>query len=1847
MLSLAMVLTLFPLQVFITGASDTEMVSLDLKKTSSTETSITIAWNTIENTAYYNVYLDLNLIASNIIGTAYTITGLQRANGYDVHIEAYSEGGGVLAVSDTVIVHTNMIITSDYTFPFDMVIGDLYIQCSNVNQIVNLNGKTLNVKGNVILYRGNLNINNGQLLVDGDFRQQNETISTNNTKTYSAASYGRLRMNNVNDYVRISGDFINQESFSVSGFLTNGILEIKGDFTQINGNVDNFFATENHKVILSGDELQTVSFQSITGKFATFEVQNYSSSGVLLNSALRADTIITNGCAVMFNDGSVFGWKLQANQVYDGDLNLSGETLDLNGYKLTVNGNLTQAGGTVFINGGELEVIGDYKIQTLSGGTSNGILDMTNAADLVKVYGGFAVRSNVSHSGLLTAGTLEISGDFYQYSSNATNFRATETHTVILNGTVRQNIIFDNPNVNDSLFNNFEITNISDEGVAFLTDVYVSGGLRNTDSKLTNSHRLYLTFNGSLEDNAWNYDLRINNNRTLSEDTEIGGTLYIQCSNANQTINLNGKTLTVKNNLVLYQGTLNINNGQLFVDGDFRQQRDNGTYAINSILKMVNPNDYVRINGDYINYEWYSQNGQLTNGILEIRGDFTQLTHSSPDNFFATENHKVILSGDKSQTVSFQSATGRFNVLEITKPIASYNFNRTPVWITLIERAIDNEPPTAPSNLRAVSSNTSSCLLEWEKSTDNYGVEGYAVYRNNIHVANTTSTRYVDSGLNYNTLYIYYVVAYDLARNYSGKSNIVESRTMVNHNAPSAPTNVSFSVSSNSWITVSWVGAVGSSVAGYNIYRDDVLIGQSNGTSFVDRAALPIGTFTYYVRAFNDEEMLSPESNKITADNEPPTTPVLVVERMLGSSVTLNWESNDNVGITSYDLYRNGVLFRTLITNTFTDTSLVEDMDYSYYVRSVDTAGNISEVSNSVVISTEIDETSPVVISISPNSGRYSKDLPLRVNARDNKSVASVIIQYSFDKVEWHNAATIPANGNANPTINYSLDLMGFDDGVISIRAVAINSRNIQSDPLKSPIIEYYVDNTAPTVPANLKAEMSEHGLRLNWSLSPDDDIAYFKVYRKTDANTNYVLIRDRHSGVYYYDDNIEIDDTYNYRVSAVDQASNESDLSEVVTITIESDDIKPKILNVSPTNGTLINTNQVIYVSALDNFKLSTIVVDCKADGEDWKNVYTEHDINTFAKTISFTLNTDTFNTGTYQIRVHAVDTTGNISEYLINEYEFKKSTLSAPVLTAVGGGWKTELSWAMTSSGDVTGYNIYKKTAVNGSYTLLAMAKSNERSYIDYTVKPDNAFYYMIEVFDGRGNRVKSNEASAIPTDEDDISPIANAGFDVLGIMGETINFNGSLSWDNHYIDSYEWNFGDGTTLTGSNVSHVYTTDGIYNATLTVKDSAGNSHSHTIKANVYNNSYSTVELRAFDDAEQALSNVMIHCEIPGLDSKDFMTNEKGEFKFVAENGIYDMYFYKEGYLPVYEKVTITGANASMRVNLKKAQLVSSKISVERLDINEIINLGIEIDAPENQYMYRYVLEIVDTGYTYTFNSYQSGEIIGTYGVKENFAVMRCMCDICECDICGECDSRAVVWLHSYSDPTIPPTAVILSFSKQITWLKEFFNVNLTVINNAPEEFAIMDSVASIRLPDGLSLADVAVPNSAERKIDRIMGGSAADETWIIRGETKGKYDLQIDFNGVLMPLGVDVNNIFKSIEPINVLGGDAMELEITTKTVYKKEIRTYFKLTNVSDFPVYNLREHLFAFSPYELDDLVITYPDGRVEVIPWTRGRPDFENMDEFYPALRDVEIEIKLMSLEPGEFIEGYFAAKNKN
>ncbi|HEY2091400.1 MAG TPA: right-handed parallel beta-helix repeat-containing protein [Thermoanaerobaculia bacterium] len=91
-----------------------------------------------------------------------------------------------------------------------------------------------------------------------------------------------------------------------------------------------------------------------------------------------------------------------------------------------------------------------------------------------------------------------------------------------------------------------------------------------------------------------------------------------------------------------------------------------------------------------------------------------------------------------------------------------------------------------------------------------------------------------------------------------------------------------------------------------------------------------------------------------TGDTTAPSVPVALTATAASSSVmTLVWApSTDNVGVTGYQVLRNGALVGTTAAPAYSDSALTAATQYSYTVKAYDAAGNVSAAGSTATAST-------------------------------------------------------------------------------------------------------------------------------------------------------------------------------------------------------------------------------------------------------------------------------------------------------------------------------------------------------------------------------------------------------------------------------------------------------------------------------------------------------------------------------------------------------------------------------------------------------------------------------------------------------------------------------------------------------------------------------------------------------------------------------------------------------------------------------------------------------------------------------------------------------------------------------
>lgn len=444
------------------------------------------------------------------------------------------------AIQSTERVNGNAVLMEATTISNELEVeGDL-----TVNQPIVLE-KQLTVHGNMeVREKGELNLNGHTL-----------HIKKNLAFFYRYSNSKQLIMNHGSSHLIVDKD-LNLEG--IYGTLNRGVVEVKGNVTQ--GGSYAFIASNAFKLLLSGEALQRITVKHPDTNFNIIEVVNTSKEGIYSDTQIPYNQLILNGNKITYgNNQGVLGWTLEDDQVYEGDLILMEDTLDLNGHTLRVKGNLIQAGGTIKINNGCLIIDEDYRIQTIiikedkvTYGLSYGTLLMNEEQDLVQVKGSFISSCGLNNTTRLTEGRFEVAGDFILNNITQNMFTATENHTIVFNGEHGQTVNLAQTSHSNSRFSNIVFANESAEGITIINPIAIGGIIEEMNTKITG--RIKPFGEAIFNTEVFSGDVEISDNDySFKGDISFGGSLYVS-----RRVYLYGK-LRVKGDCHVYRnGELNM-----------------------------------------------------------------------------------------------------------------------------------------------------------------------------------------------------------------------------------------------------------------------------------------------------------------------------------------------------------------------------------------------------------------------------------------------------------------------------------------------------------------------------------------------------------------------------------------------------------------------------------------------------------------------------------------------------------------------------------------------------------------------------------------------------------------------------------------------------------------------------------------------------------------------------------------------------------------------------------------------------------------------------------------------------------------------------------------------------------------------------------------------------------------------------------------------------------------------------------------------------------------------------------------------------------------------------------------
>ena len=1180
---------------------------------------------------------------------------------------------------------------------------------------LDLNGHTLTINGDFIQAGGEVKINNGKLVVNGDYRIQTRKNSEDGTESYDYST-GILNMTNESDVVEVSGDFVMGSTKSHDGKLSAGTLTIGGDFTQQRyKDYDNFSASGSHTVEFNGKIKQNILFVSPSdSRFFNLKVNN--TNGVSLNSSVFAYGNVNDVNNSVCESGYLYITKLSQleNGSFGGNIclnngnnnsdiyltqdltvgNLTCSNLHLKGYKLNVKS--LSINSKLFVEGGAIEcknnlTLGDY-----------GCLIMTNAKDYVLVGKNFIFNTYYSTSGDLTAGTLEIKGDFIQNKN--TVFVCSETHTTILSGKSASNgrIYVQTVTMysNGSKFNKLIITKPG--------SFYVAKNQNNTTVSLKD------LCNELIED----YD-------DIEPPTKVTGLTVSEIS------------------------------------------------ATSIHIVWEQSSDNVRVTG----YEVY-RNGEklVTTGRTEFIDGLLE-----PNTAYTYQ----VYAFDESR--NYSAASDKINL----KTLA------------------DTDSPETPHNVKIKSVTGSSLTLSWSASKDNVGTEGYIIYCNNEEIARTEECEFKHSSLNENEEYSYMIKAYDKAGNLSDFSENITGYVVMPKITSITPGDLS-SLGGKSQTIVAFFDKISSdggnkvrfefSKSGKDEYMpiSKELIGAQNysanklcakcswNTEGLD------GNYDIRVTLFDDEDNSDCVEVMYTVTSSGPKPPQNLKAETDNGVIMLTWNKSVSADCQKYIIYRQDsedeefepiVEIGNSATVRYTDKNVVAGNSYSYKisgVNSFDIEGNTSNVAS--VTATE-DKVLPEVKSIIAEKNRLNKTAKITVAADDNLSVDTVSLEYmTLLDEEW---SLIGKSSCKDGSAVFEWNTIDLIDGSYKLRAIAVDSNGNESKSFEKI---FTIDNTGISkiiLDKDNCTTASTH-ITLRWNDITDTDFGYFAVEQKNEDGT-FTEVGTTKDATGLHVQKLMPDKEYTFRVVGYDDIGNRGEESDEITLSTKSDTISPAITAFYP-ESKAFNSKIDISIFAADNAAVSSVKLRYSYDSGDDKVWYDIAEITADSEkaenTFKHSFDVSSMNEGKIYIQAIAVDSSGNESNAVVNEYIVDRT---APVtvsdLTAQTGEGNIHLIWTVTSE-DTEKFVIYRSEENLGSYSKIA--ECSTKDYYDTSAKLGIVYSYKIVAVDIAGNKSEySNETIAQITD-DNIKP-KFLGFSIKS--GSSVSANPKLkavTWDNYALAS-----------------------------------------------------------------------------------------------------------------------------------------------------------------------------------------------------------------------------------------------------------------------------------------------------------------------------------------------------------------------------------------------------------------------------------------------------------------------------
>jgi hypothetical protein len=388
----------------------------------------------------------------------------------------------------------------------------------------------------------------------------------------------------------------------------------------------------------------------------------------------------------------------------------------------------------------------------------------------------------------------------------------------------------------------------------------------------------------------------------------------------------------------------------------------------------------IASSGNLVTNVWYHAAATYDGSMMRLYLNGVEVGSASKGGSLATSSSVPVNIGRSPDGSSYMS--GNIDDVRI------YNRGLTASEIVQVmnDTGADTTPPirsngTPTGTLPETTTSTVISLTTDENATCKYGTVANTPYESMTNIFTTTGTLNHSAvvSVSAGNTYTYYVRCIDQT------SNVNTTDFLINFSV-AAPdtTNPSVTITSptNGEIVAGTIPVTtnASDDRGVNRveFKVDGLFHSSDSntpyTTNINTTLLSEGVHSITATAFDVAENFASHTVNVTVQNQdttPPTIPAnLSATAVSVSQINLSWNaSTDNVGVTGYRIFRNGIVINTSVTTSYADLNLNPSTTHTYNVTAFDAAGNESAQSLPAQATTHTpDTTAPLVTNVNASN---------------------------------------------------------------------------------------------------------------------------------------------------------------------------------------------------------------------------------------------------------------------------------------------------------------------------------------------------------------------------------------------------------------------------------------------------------------------------------------------------------------------------------------------------------------------------------------------------------------------------------------------------------------------------------------------------------------------------------------------------------------------------------------------------------------------------------------------------------------------------------------------------------------